>query len=524
MPIAIAEDSSRQTIAPTHMWFALVVALALVVLSDWLFWGHAIGISMAIWIVAIVLGTAFVNHAALNLCRAVAAGLVALLAVLPVIEAITPLSLIFGMLGLAATALIIAGARFEAWPRLALAPLKLIVSGPFRLFPDMVRLHAQGNTAPAATALGVWVVPVLLGLVFIILFSAANPLFERWLLSVRLDRLWQAVSLPRTLFWFALLCVVWGFIKARVTTRKTATGKSSDETRSFGQESLEDPFAAVLFGPDAILRSLIVFNGLFAVQTGLDIAYLWHGAGLPDGMSYARYAHRGAYPLMVTAALAAVFVIATFGPGRDDKNSSIARALVCVWILQNVVLVASSVRRLNLYVEVYSLTYWRVAAFIWMGLVAIGLVLILLRITRRYSNTWLVGANLAAATAVLYACTFVNFASLIANYNVDHSARFAGPNFRPLDISYLIKLGRQATPAMLRYAEFRMREPMTGWPNSQHRLVKIPLPEKMLIRICRSKKDVEGWIQKWRSWTFRDARLVKKLTVLDEVCHSRGRK
>jgi len=37
---------------------------------------------------------------------------------------------------------------------------------------------------------------------------------------------------------------------------------------------------------------------LFAIQTVLDIQYLWRGAALPDGMSYATYAHRGAYPLI----------------------------------------------------------------------------------------------------------------------------------------------------------------------------------------------------------------------------------
>ena len=40
----------------------------------------------------------------------------------------------------------------------------------------------------------------------------------------------------------------------------------------------------------------------------------------------------------------------------------------------------SSILRLDLYVATYLLTYWRVAAFIWMLIVAIGLVLIVVRI------------------------------------------------------------------------------------------------------------------------------------------------
>ena len=53
-----------------------------------------------------------------------------------------------------------------------------------------------------------------------------------------------------------------------------------------------------------------MFNALFAVQTVLDLAYLWGGVRLPDGMTYADYAHRGAYPLIATALLAAAFVLA----------------------------------------------------------------------------------------------------------------------------------------------------------------------------------------------------------------------
>ena len=71
-----------------------------------------------------------------------------------------------------------------------------------------------------------------------------------------------------------------------------------------------DADISILFGTEAILRSLILFNGLFAVQTVLALVYLWGNAKLPDGISYAGYAHRGAYPLIATALLSAAFVLA----------------------------------------------------------------------------------------------------------------------------------------------------------------------------------------------------------------------
>ncbi len=96
-------------------------------------------------------------------------------------------------------------------------------------------------------------------------------------------------------------------------------------------------------------------------------------------MTHAAYAHRGAYPLIVTALLAAACRLITMRPGSETSGDRLIRALVYLWTAQNIVLVISSILRLDLYVSIYSLTYWRVAAFIWMGLVAVGLVLIMAR-------------------------------------------------------------------------------------------------------------------------------------------------
>ena len=62
------------------------------------------------------------------------------------------------------------------------------------------------------------------------------------------------------------------------------------------------------------------------------------------------------------------------------------RPLVYLWVGQNVLLVASSILRLDLYVDIYMLTYCRIAAFIWMGLVALGLILIVARIVLNRSK------------------------------------------------------------------------------------------------------------------------------------------
>ena len=55
----------------------------------------------------------------------------------------------------------------------------------------------------------------------------------------------------------------------------------------------------------------------------MDFVYLWGGKTLPDGMSYAEYAHRGAYPLIATALLAGAFVLVALRPGSETESDSI---------------------------------------------------------------------------------------------------------------------------------------------------------------------------------------------------------
>ena len=89
----------------------------------------------------------------------------------------------------------------------------------------------------------------------------------------------------------------------------------------------------------SVTLSLIAFNALFALHNALDAAYLSGFAQLPTGITLAEYAHRGAYPLIVTALLAALFVLVTLRPGSSTAAAPLVRRLVTLWIAQNLVLV-----------------------------------------------------------------------------------------------------------------------------------------------------------------------------------------
>src|SRR6266849_5960867 len=490
MSIATASDLEMAPARPLLM--PLLSATACVALADWLFYDWQIGISLALFLgvlgaVAVAGNRVYATRTVQTVMAAIfAAGLLAL------IEDVNVLSVILSTLATALFVIVMTARENSSWQwnlfEAAIAPLR----GPFQLAGDLfVALQQMKQQAPEWLRMGsliAWIVPLCVFAVFLSLFSSANPLIEHGLMQIDLRFLSNHSDLQRTLLWLFIACAIWPFIHRRI--RRTPVRKSEPSTAIAAEPSELD----YLFGVQAMLRSLILFNALFALQTGLDLVYLWGGVALPDGLTYAEYAHRGAYPLIATALLAAGFVLIAMRPGGPAEQSRLIRPLVLVWTGQNILLVISSILRLDLYVAAYSLTYLRLAAFIWMLLVAAGLLLMLIQMILKKPNSWLVAANAATLALVLYGCCFINAPRLIASYNVEHSREAGGPGPN-LDLRYLASLGSQALPAL----EAHIKQIPALGPIAQDR------------RNCRGHA-LSLHPANWRRWSFRAWRLERYLS------------
>jgi Domain of unknown function (DUF4173) len=500
-------------------------AVATTALADLLFYQHAPGVSVAIFAAALCAATLLTNPLHERWTAVAAATAVLVAALVPAVEDFSLLSLVFAAAGACTFALMVTGwtkrpaaQRFTdiAW---------MAVSGPFRLAADLggavSEARHRGIAKLGVNWLAAWIVPAGLGGLFLVLFAQANPLIEQWF-TVDSSHL-RHVDPARPLFWLAVIALTWPFLHVRIAgaptmkdivkaldlalsepvhlpaeTPKAAFPDIGPVAEPADEPADTEPAEGPLFGRTAILRSLVLFNALFAVQTALDVTYLWAGFALPAGMTYAEYAHRGAYPLIVTALMAGGFVLAAMQPGSDIARSRFARALVFLWIGQTVVLVLSSILRLDLYVEVYSLSEWRCVAFVWMLLVAAGLVLIVARIVLDRTNRWLVLANVAVLAFTLYACSLIDFSAIIARFNVMHSREIAGAG-QPVDVLYLCRLGPAALPALDVLA--RAKASAEGW-----------LPQSSLFD-CRLSLEgrLTARMEDWRAWTFRGYRLKQYL-------------
>lgn len=497
VPISPAADPPAAPIGS-----ALLLAGA-VLLGDLLFFDHRGGISLAVFLAAVEIAAALVLRPPPR--TSALAAVVGLASLAPVVVDATPLSVSLGLAGAGAVLVVLTG----HWRGTVLARIvsvaemlaRGIMRAPAELPRTTVRL-ASGIAKARGIAgyLVAWIVPVCFTAIFLELFAAANPIIERWLDAI--DVAWllrwaSAITTDRMLLWATLLWLAWPFAFARACDlglaaalmRTVAQGAASS-----GGFLARAP--AELLGETAILRSLVVFNALFALQSALDLAILWDGHALPPGMSFASYAHRGAYPLIVTALIAAAFVLVAIDDSRAGRRGGLVRALVTLFTMQNVVLVASALLRLDYYVSFYALTYWRFAAFVWMVLVAIGLVLILVRIWSRRDNAWLLSANMLTATAALYACAFADLPAMIARFNIANCHELTGSGVT-LDAQYIYALGPNAFPAL----DEAVRE-LEGRPAASALTARLVPVRDALARLARAER------RDWRSATLRRIELL----------------
>ncbi len=428
---------------PRQVERVALIAVALTVLVDHWLWADQPGGALAMVMLVLPL-VAVALQAGRRPVRPLmlAAGL-ALIAPLPLAEATSLLSFTVSATFAALAVLFAAGRLPQTWGGLAARLFGFALSLPARLPIDLLRLRRLDRRGAALAAPQRWrqvrllLMPAGLGLVFLGLFAEANPVIEGVLRGFDPLRWLGGVNGWRLVWLGCLLLIIWGFLRPGHLFANTPANRGSRRARP--------PLTGDSFGAAAILRALILFNAIFAVETALDLWLLWGGGALPEGMTFAEYAHRGTYPLIVTALLAAAFVLIALRPGSAAAESRIIRVLVYVWIAQTILLVGSAIHRTDLYVGVYGLTFLRIAAFIWMGLVAGGLALIVARIALRRTADWLIGANLVMLGLVLFIACFVDFTAMISHRNID---RRGDDGAAMLDIEYIVSLGPHAIPAV----------------------------------------------------------------------------
>ena len=290
-------------------------------------------------------------------------------------------------------------------------------------------------------------------------------------------------AVPVAMYLFGLYC---SSVSGRV--RREGEAKRIRE-RSEARRVLPLLSAAAAVGP-----LLIVYLIFFVSQWDYYVSAFT--GRLPAHLSYAEYAREGFFQLCAVAFLNFLVLLALSRYVRNG-HKRLRRALCVTIALFTLVLIATAISKLWLYVDQYALTPDRVHAAWFMLLLTILFVLVLVKQFCPRFKALPVALAVTVALFLLLALSGSN--RWIARYNVDRC--LSGENGN-IDVYSLSRLGDDAVPEMLRLEEhFRSREHPDAFTRS-----KLDLLSEQLRQRADSPRSF--WEQSFSS--LRAERLLEK--------------
>ena len=409
----------------------LVACLTVGVAGGWLLVGHRLGLGAAV--VGVLVWAAAVP--ALVRRRAVgdlitAALSVALLAVVAFRDA----GWVVGLcVATAAGAGAVAATASRSVPAVLMSGLSW-AAGVVRAIPWFARgLATRVGTrrGKVLAALRSVAVTVVLLVVFGVLLASADRVFASFLPRVRLDLLPAQVVVgllvalaAATLAQLALVPPGWSRL-----------GVSPGRPARRGEWALP------------VLALDVMVLGFVLVQVSALLGGHRHVLETA-GLTYAEYARSGFAQLVVVTVLTllVVAVAARHAPRESARDRLLSRVALGVLCVATLGVVASALRRMDLYVEAFGLT--RMRLFVTVFEVVLGVVLVLVLLAGvRWRGAWLPRAVVAVAAVAVLTLAAANPDALIVRHNTTADLDVE------MDLHYLQGLSADAVPAMDELAE-----------------------------------------------------------------------
>ncbi|WP_236067661.1 DUF4153 domain-containing protein [Streptomyces brasiliscabiei] len=433
-PIGFGPDDPAP-IRTATLWAALATGVLSMVLL-----GQGLAVNILVVVVPATLAVYFAGRRAGRRPRpwtlVWGAGGIALLTV-PALHAAEWPTFFAVVAALAAGSLALHGGR--TWPAVLLGPIGVfssLVTGPAWAWQGL-RERVGGDRGRLAPVFRALVVAAVLLIVFGALFAGADAAFADLLGALVPD-----VSVSDGP-WRVLLFML-GLFGTLAAARTAAAPARFDRVQvPAGRARGRVEWALPLVGLVA----------LFAVFNAVQLAVLFGGydAVLKEtGQTYAQYARQGFWQLLMATLLTLLVIVLAlrWAPRSRPSDRTLVRGVLGTLCALALVVVASAVRRMDMYVEAYGLTRLRISVLtmeLWLGLV-----IVLIMAAGVWGARWLPRAVAASAVAVVLVFGLASPDALIAERNVERyetTGRF--------DLPYARELSADAVPAL-----DRLEEPM----------------------------------------------------------------
>ncbi|HWL07599.1 MAG TPA: DUF4153 domain-containing protein [Planctomicrobium sp.] len=328
------------------------------------------------------------------------------------------LAVTFGFLLLAATSLSLAGGVVTVTEVLRVIGSILQSS----LYSVLVyeswgrKLIGKWIGIPAFTRVLQYVLPPVVGGIFLCIFVMANPDLSKWLaeeLQSMVEQINQWItrlidSPWRVFFWGSVLLFATGLMRPTAVLLTRAV--SAPPAESVGKRPCE------LY--PAFRNTLMMLIALFAAYLCFEFWTMWTRE-FPPGFYYAGYAHEGAAWLTVALGLATLLLSIIFRGGMlTDVRRPFLQRLGMIWSVENLILAAAVYNRLFIYIDFNGMTRMRVVALLGISAVVAGVILVVIKIRCGHRFAWVIRHQLVALSLAFYLYAVLPVDAFVNNYNV----------------------------------------------------------------------------------------------------------
>jgi hypothetical protein len=147
--------------------------------------------------------------------------------------------------------------------------------------------------------------------------------------------------------------------------------------------------------------------------------YLYFKAALPEGITWTDYTHAGCGWLTLGLVVSTAIIGIVFSGGLNfHPHVSRLRLLVDIWAVQNLVLAVGAIRRLLMYIDYSGLTHLRITGIYGSVLVAVGLIIMVIKVHRGHGFVWILHKDILAFSVALVVLALTPNDVICARYNV----------------------------------------------------------------------------------------------------------
>jgi hypothetical protein len=289
-------------------------------------------------------------------------------------------------------------------------------------------------------ALGLSVIPLVVVIVFYLLYYGANDKF-----AALADRFWEQVGriLSFDISWDHLLFFLMGIFLVGAALWRNQSDMAEEEAAAPDNllhqrppkkryiESLNMMGLKREYQQAFLL--LWMLNALLFVVNATDIRYVWFGFDQEALSNLKGYVHEGTYFLIASILLAMAVLFYVF---RKNLNffplNHRLRWAAAIWLVQNGILAFSVAVRNARYIDYHGLAYKRIGVILFLILVFVGLITLYVKIKTPKTRAWLWRQNGWAFYAVLVLNACVAWDEVITQYNLSGAPKGA------VDIRFMI--------------------------------------------------------------------------------------